>query len=91
MLHVIWQSHLGAVQSSVCLAKACWCRKTLRQHASIAAAARRSKITAPFLSFALTGIEVCTFCMLLELWKLSYLELSLVEELNMQLFAVHLG
>ena len=38
MLHVIWQSHLGAVQSSVCLAKACWCRKTLRQHASIALA-----------------------------------------------------
>ena len=38
MLRLIWQSFLGAVQSSARLAKACWCQKTLRQHASIALA-----------------------------------------------------
>ena len=58
MLHVIWQSHLGAVQNAVCLGNACWYPKTLRQHASIAAAGRRLKITSRFLSFALTDIKV---------------------------------
>ena len=84
MLHVIWQSHLGAVQNAVCLGKACWCRKTLRQHDSIAAAGRRLKITSPFLSFALQ-VSKCTLCMLLELWKLAYLELERVEELTRSL------
>ena len=81
MLHVIWQSHLGAVQNAVCLGNACWCRKTLRQHASIAAAGRRLKIT----SRLLLRISKCTLCMLLELWKLSYLELERVEELTCSL------